>query len=336
MKKTIRPATSLALLCAMLAVFSDPAAAAPGDLDLTFGGTGKVTTTFGSGDYGQSVALQSDGKIVAAGYSSGDFALVRYNADGTLDTTFAGTGKVTTDFGIGDAVGYNVAVQNDNKIVVAGSFYNGSDEDFALARYLSNGSLDTSFNGTGKVTTAFASSDDRGQSVAVQSDGKIVVAGYAYGIGNYAVFALARYNANGSLDTSFGSGGKVTTAIASDAQGASMVVQSDGKIVVAGYAYTIGGSQVFALARYLSNGSLDTDFGNGGTVTTSFGYGARGYSVAVQSDGKIVVAGESSLPANNPGFALARYNANGSLDTNFGSGGKVTTIIGDYRAYASK
>lgn len=147
-------------LCALtiLSVFILPAGAAPGDLDLSFGGTGKVTTAIGSGDdIGNSVAVQSDGKIVVAGYSStqngskDDFAVVRYNPNGNLDTSFNGTGKVTTAIGSGHDQGYSVAVQSDGKLVVAGYSRNGSNDDFALVRYNDNGSLDTGFNGTGKV-----------------------------------------------------------------------------------------------------------------------------------------------------------------------------------------
>jgi len=216
-----------------------------------------VTTDFGGSDYGFSVALQPDGKIVVAGYAGGDFALARYNSDGALDTSFGSGGKVTTDFGGSyHPDGFSVALQPDGKIVVAG--YAGGD--FALARYNSDGALDTSFGSGGKVTTDFGGSD-AGYSVALQPDGKIVVAGYA-GLD----FALARYNSDGALDTSFGTGGKVTTDFSGGRDvGYSVALQPDGKIVVAGYA-----GVDFALARYNSDGALDTSFGSGGKVTTDF------------------------------------------------------------------
>jgi uncharacterized delta-60 repeat protein len=129
-----------------------------GDLDITFDGDGKVTTDFGSNlyDRANSIAIQSDGKIVVAGESSNgsnpDFALARYNSDGSLDTAFDGDGKVTTAVGSFDDYANSVAIQSDGKIVVAGSSYNGSNTHFALSRYNSDGSLDTTFDGDGKVT----------------------------------------------------------------------------------------------------------------------------------------------------------------------------------------
>ena len=303
-----------------------------GNLDLTLGGTGKVTTPIGGGDeVAHSVVAQADGKIILAGSSSNgsnnDFAVVRYNADGTLDTSFNGTGKVATDFGSGGDQANSVVLQSDGKIVVAGFSYNGSTYGFALARYNANGTLDTSFNGTGKVTTAIGSGNDYGNGVTVQADGKIVVAGGSSN-GSNDDFALVRYNANGSLDTTFNGTGKVTTAIGSGGDdGYSVVVQSDGKIVVAGQA-VIGGFNDFALVRYNINGTLDTSFNGTGKVTTAIGSGDdAGQSVTVQADGKIVAAGYATIGGNTD-LALVRYNANGTLDTSFNGSGKVTTAIG--------
>ncbi len=179
---------------------------APGDLDLSFGSGGKVITPVGSSyDYAYSVAIQADGKIVAAGYSDNganyDFAVVRYNTDGTLDTSFGGTGKVVTAVGNFGSGASSVAIQADGKIVVAGSSYNGANDDFAVVRYNTNGSLDTSFNGTGKVTTPIGSDDDYANSVAIQADGKIVVAGSSIGAPN--VFAVVRYQAASNVRARF-------------------------------------------------------------------------------------------------------------------------------------
>ena len=159
-----------------------------GSLDSSFDGDGTVTTDFGRNDTALSVALQADGKIVVAGSSGSDFALARYNSDGSLDRSFDGDGKLTTDFAGGEDSAAGVAVQSDGKIVVAGN----SDGDFALARYNRDGSLDRSLNGNGKLTTDFGSSQDRVTSMALQADGKIVVAGYTFN-GSFNVFALARY-----------------------------------------------------------------------------------------------------------------------------------------------
>jgi uncharacterized delta-60 repeat protein len=312
---------------------------ANGSLDTTFDGDGKVTTDFGGGDdTAHSVAIQSNGKIVVAGKSYNgskrfDFALTRYNANGSLDTTFDGDGKVTTDFGGGDDTAHSVAIQSDGKIVVAGYIYKVGGDDFALARYNANGSLDTTFDGDGKVTTDFGVSLDRAYSVAIQSDGKIVVAGESYNGSKWLDFALTRYNANGSLDTTFDGDGKVTTDFGGgDDTAHSVAIQSDGKIVLAGSSGIRGtfDSDDFALTRYNANGSLDTTFDGDGKVTTDFGKNLddHGYSVAIQSDGKIVVAGESKHVRGGYDFALARYNANGSLNTSFDGDGKVTTTIG--------
>ena len=305
---------------------------AAGTLDPTFSSDGRLTTGFAaSGDFGYSVAVQSDWKIVVAGRtdsgpSNSDFALARYNADGTLDTSFDGDGKLTTVIGPSYDTAYSVALQSDGKIVVSGSSSgSGSRDDFALARYNSDGTLDTSFDGDGKLTTAFVGASlDRGYSVAVQSDGKIIVAGRST-----ADFALARYNANGTLDTSFDGDGKLTTDLGSPIDdGLSVAVQSDGKIVVAGYSDNITNAD-FAIARYNADGTLDTSFSSDGKLTTDFGSRFDfGRSVAVQSDGKIVVAGNTDSSPNNTDFALARYNANGTLDTSFDSDGLLTTDFG--------
>jgi len=310
-----------------------------GYLDLPFGNGGIVTTDFGSmADYCFSVAMQSDGKIVAAGHSFNGFdfdvALVRYNNDGSLDNSFGSLGMVNTAIASDDDYGASVAIQSDGKIVVAGSANFGSAGGFALVRYNSNGSLDNNFGSGGIVTTAFGNYGASGNSVTIQSDGKIVVAGTSNN-GSDDDFALARYNSDGNLDTSFGSLGMVTTAIGSDDDyGASVDIQSDGKIVVAGTGNGTGnyGLGEFAIVRYNSNGSLDNNFGTGGIVTTAIGsFGDYGRSVAIQSDGKIVVAGSKGENYGNPGdFALVRYTGNGSLDNSFGSGGIVTTAIGSF------
>ncbi len=306
---------------------------ADGSLDSTFGTGGKVTTPIGtSSATGYSVAVQPDGKIVVSGSGSNgsgtNFALVRYNADGSLDSTFGTGGKVTTPIGTSSATGYSVAVQPDGKIVVSGTSSDGAHDDFALVRYDADGSLDSTFGTGGKVTTPIGTSNDEGRSVAVQPDGKIVVSGYSYN-GLDLDFALVRYNANGSLDSTFGTGGKVTTPIGTYGDlGYSVAVQPDGKIVVSGGS-VIGSNVDFALVRYNADGSLDSTFGTGGKVTTPIIGTSEdyGYSVAVQPDGKIVVSGYSSNGSDYD-FALVRYNADGSLDSTFGTGGKVTTPIG--------
>ena len=210
-----------------------------GSLDTSFGSGGKVTT--GNNGMVNALALQPDGKIVAAGESwNGStnyvFALARYNADGSLDTSFGSGGVVmTTVFPSNSAQAYAVAVEPDGKIVVAGRAYDAVREEFALARYNADGSLDTSFGSGGIVTTAFGTGDAAGYGVVVQSDAKVVVAGYSSSDPLHTDIALARYDANGSLDTSFGSGGTVTTAIGgADDEAYAVALQPDAKIVAAG------------------------------------------------------------------------------------------------------
>jgi uncharacterized delta-60 repeat protein/uncharacterized repeat protein (TIGR01451 family) len=323
-----------------LALTTASQADGPGDLDPSFDSDGKVTTDFDKLDNGNAIAIQSDGKIVVAGTTNlgTDFALARYNNDGSLDTSFGSNGKVTTDFGTNDT-GEAVIIQLDSKIIVAGYSGLSDNYDFALARYNSDGTLDPSFGTSGKVVTNFTTrpwgdSDDVAKAVVIQPDGKIVVAGTSSdkSFTSYD-FALARYDSDGSLDTSFGTGGKVTTDLGSILgtvydYGQAAVLQSDGKIIVAGYSEYSGDAD-FAVARYNQDGSLDTSFGTNGVVTTNFEYFDQGNATAIQSDGRIIVAGSNHYGTD---FALVRYNSNGSLDTSFGSNGKVTTDFGSYDA----
>ena len=306
-----------------------------GSLDTTFDIDGKVVTDIGAAiaDNARSVAVQSDGKIVVAGFSdigaSSDFVLVRYNVNGSLDTTFDSDGKVTTDIGTnsGDTA-LTVVLQSDGKIVAAGYSDVGGSGDFALVRYNVDGSLDTSFDSDGKVTTdiGISSSDSAGYSVVLQSDGKIVFAGSSV-VGGSSDIVVVRYNANGTLDTSFDTDGKVVSDIGtlSDDAANSVVLQSDGKIVVAGYS-DAGGSSDFIMARYNTNGTLDTSFDTDGKVVSDIGTLSddAANSVVLQSDGKIVVAGYSDVLYPND-FVLVRYNANGTLDTTFDTDG-ISTI----------
>lgn len=300
-----------------------------GSLDVTFDGDGKVITDFGGNDYAHAVVIQQDGKIVAAGYTNSnggsfcgsqscDFALARYNADGSLDISFDGDGKVTTDFALTDDIANAARIQSDGKIIAAG----GNASDFALARYNSDGSLDNSFDGDGKVVTDFAGTGDLAFAVAIQVDGKIVAAGDVFSSAND--FGLVRYNNDGSLDTSFDGDGKVTTNINSNDEADAVAIQTDGKIVAAGNTST--GATDFALVRYNADGSLDTNFDGDGIVTTDFGGGVDLVNaVAIQADGKIVAAGRGQLSGQPTDFALARYNADGSLDSSFNTDGKVMT-----------
>lgn len=303
--------------------------AAQGDLDLTFGNGGKVTTQFGGGgDSVHALVAQPDGKIVAAGTSSNsDFAVARYNIDGSLDFTFGSGGKVTTDFFGNRDVAVAVALQPDGKIVAAGHAFDapGNNIVFALARYNSNGSLDSTFGSGGKVTGG----GTEAESVVIQLDNKILVGGYTIGSGlpNNLDFDLVRLNPDGTLDDSFGSGGKVTTDFFGRGDRIfALALQPDGQIVAAGAADRFALTADFALARYKPNGKLDKSFGTGGKLTTNFNLdNEEALAVALQPDGKIIAAGRTQATNASFDFAIARYNSDGTLDSTFGSGGKVTT-----------
>ncbi len=311
-----------------------------GTLDATFGVKGKVMTGFTSGsDSASGVAIQADGKIVVVGWAGVQtgpgpydtkFALARYNRDGTLDATFGG-GKVMTDFTAWGDEAKGVAIQADGRIVVVGIAGDGLvrvadstrprgarweplDAKFALARYNSDGTLDASFGGGGTVMTDFTPWGDGAKGVAIQADGKIVAAGVAADAAGVAAdaahpskFALARYNSDGTLDASFGGGGKVMNYVSAWDAAYGVAIQADGKIVAAGSSRS---QSKFALARYDSNGTLDASFGVNGKVETDFTPRADGaLGVAIQADGRIVAAGIANGGRSKMKVALARYLA---------------------------
>jgi uncharacterized delta-60 repeat protein len=287
-----------------------------GSLDKSFSDDGKQTTAFEEptvfqiGSRGEAVAIQQDGKIVAGGVSGNGFAVARYNLDGSLDSTFSGDGKQTTDFGGNDNQegARGVALQSDGKIIaLGGSGGLGSPQEhdqFSVARYNPDGSLDSTFSGDGKQTTDFSDFDfGYGQAVAVQPNGKIVGFG---SVGSPGSFAFVRYNADGSLDGSFSGDGKQTADFGGHEISGDLVLQPDGKIVAVGE----DDPGDFALARLNSDGSLDNSFSDDGKQTTDFGAIDGASGVALQSDGKIVAAGYTT-DLTDGDVALARYGAPG-------------------------
>ena len=288
-----------------------------GILDTSFNSTGIVTTDVGThDDIIKSIAIQSDGKIVATGYcydgSNSFFATARYNTNGSLDTTFDFDGIVKTTLGDQISWGYAVAIQNDGKIVITGISGNILSNHLTILRYNTDGSLDNTFDSDGKVVANLGTDYDGGNAIAIQADGKIVIGGY-YEDNADDDFAVARYNTDGSPDSSFDHDGFVITSFGLFGDvGNSVEIQSEGKIVVSGYSAVGGTNNYFALARYKINGSLDSTFDTDGKVLTLFGPDFdTGYDAALQSDGKIVVVGSST---RNPGgaaqndFAIVRYN----------------------------
>jgi uncharacterized delta-60 repeat protein len=297
-----------------------PASATPGQLDPTFGTGGLVRTDITTkGDVSFGEAIQSDDKIVVVGVTGAGgtnprFGVARYNADGTLDTSFSGDGKVTTDITprIDEAI--SVAVQADGKIVVAGgSNLNATNHNsrFALARYNPDGTLDTSFSADGRVTTDFTSAGDTISQLAIDGAGNIVAVGQAAYTRTDSQAALARYTPAGELDTTFNGTGKVLTNYGSYGDfAAGVAIDGSGNIVTGG-AIGIGSSNPrFAVCRYLPTGALDSTFGAGGKVFTGFGpYTDWADMVAIQSTGRIVAAGTAGDGGPNSTFALAGYEA---------------------------
>lgn len=318
---------------------------ADGNPDDTFGVNGIVTTDFGGGDYAYAVAIQADGKIIVAGTSGSDFALARYNSDhGSLDTTFDDDGMQTTDIFQDDASAYAISVQPDGFIVLGGYCYDSgnSETEFALVRYEPDGDLDVTFDEDGIVTTYFGSvgygNYDYVYAMALQSDGKIVAAGYGQNDG-YHYMASARYETDGNLDLTFGNNGLITDLSEynswADAWANAIAIQSDGKIVVAGGGFGLDQSYYyqsndFALIRYNIDGSRDTTFDGDGLAIWNRGEFSDDflYGVAIQSDGKIIAAGYSD------GTTLVRYNPDGSLDTTFGDDGVRTFDLSGYLGVA--
>jgi uncharacterized delta-60 repeat protein len=305
-----------------------------GVLDPTFGDGGRITTNFTDGflDWAEDVTVQPDGKIIAVGHANFNrFALARYNADGTPDETFGGDGTVTSNFHPGTDMANAVAIQADGKIVVAGSTRVGQGSGFAVARYDTSGVLDPSFGEDGEVTTQFFHVAGNAYDLAIQANGKIVAAGEAFAGGG---FALARYRADGSLDPYFGGDGRVVTGFGPGSSGGAgaVAIQSDGKIVAAGSAGDIFGP--FAVARYTRRGRLDRTFGEDGRATVNIAGGEEAATdIAIQGNGRIVAAGYAGIPhefgdEGTGGFALARFRANGTLDTSFGGDGKIRTHFG--------
>jgi uncharacterized delta-60 repeat protein len=289
-----------------------------GSVDPTFGNGGIATTNINiDDDYAYAIALQSDGKIVAAGrrgiqfypteQRKGNVALARYNPDGSLDTTFGNAGTVVNDFGQGlESYALQLLIQPDGKLVIAGE----SAYRFLVARYNSDGTLDAGFGNGGYALGNFSDNWDHGRDAVLQPDGKIIVVGSAAAnyYAPYDSFAIARFNSDGSLDQSFGNGGKVLMVDEGDLN--AVALQNDGKLIVLGAENST--NSPFVLLRFRADGSLDTTFGNDGTgtVRTSFGGAATsGVALAFQADGKLLAAGltSSDIYFKNADFALARY-----------------------------
>jgi uncharacterized delta-60 repeat protein len=310
-----------------------------GRLDNTFGTNGIVITRVEN--YGSSqataVAVQKDGKIVAGGWvgenNSSDpttnFALVRYNTDGSLDKTFNFTGQVETTFGYPYYLNriYSIAIQEDGKIVAVGIVQDDNTSYFGIARYNTDGSQDLTFNQTGLVIS-FEIGWGGANSVHIQPDGKIVVTGWKYD-NYYSAFALARYNTDGTMDSGFNGSGVLLIPSSDKLETYGSAIQPDGKIVVVGQTHDSLLQYEIVLSRFNSNGTIDNGFGTGGTVTASLGSDGLPEKVGIQPDGKIVVT--SGIRINSmTQILIARFLQNGNLDISFNGTGMVTSQDGYY------
>jgi uncharacterized delta-60 repeat protein/uncharacterized repeat protein (TIGR01451 family) len=299
-----------------------------GTLDPSFGNMGIVSTNAGSGGGGLSVLVQPDGKIVMGGIANYNFGIFRYNTNGTLDNSFGTGGKVYIDFGASDYC-QSVLYQPDGKILAVGSFTDdySTFSKIALARMNTDGSLDNTFGTAGKVITTVGTFDFI-YSAVLDDAGKIIVGGAHYN-GSGSDFLLVRYLSDGGIDSTFGTNGIVITSFGTDAQGLSVALQPDGKIIAAGAAGPYGYAD-FAMARYLSDGTPDAGFGTAGLLTVNMGQNDSISDIELQPDGKIVAAGNSSQMNGTLDIVLARFNADGSLDAGFGNSGKVVSDFGDH------
>ena len=310
-----------------------------GDLDPSFGDGGWVATDLGAFASAHAVAVQENGMIVVAGEalcpSAICFTLARYKTDGSLDSGFGGDGVVRTMFGQCGCAAYDVALQSNGRITAVGyRFRYGDHQDdrlFAIARYLADGRLDRTFSGDGRAFIDFGYGDDIASAVALQADGKIVVAGR--GTKNLYLtkddFAFARFRSNGTLDPTFSGDGLRTVHFGSNrSEGVqAMDIQHNGRIVVAG---SSGPRPRMALARLNGSGGLDESFGsNGRQLTRPTSYGGYAFGIAQHPDGRIIVGGRGFTDAarDSSDWILARYQRNGTLDTSFG-GGIVRTNFG--------
>lgn len=295
-----------------------------GSLDPTFGAGGKAMVDMGGQAYVGGVALAPDGKIVVAGWTtqSGDFQILRLAANGTLDSAFATGGKASVDFGLFDQA-FAVAVQPDNKTVLVGRSQLNSGDNAAMARFNSNGTADTSFNGDGRrvlpavqLINGIAAGY---QSVAVQSDGKLVAGGGA---------RLERFNTDGSLDATFGQGGRIEPGANSAIF--SVRLQPDGRIVAAGEQ----GFEDFLALRYTASGAPDATFNATGRLTVDLGGEDAAYGTLIQADGKILLVGIGGETRADPfaplngSMSLVRLTVGGALDSTFSDDGKQSTVFG--------
>ena len=320
-----------------------------GGLDATFGVSGIAVNNLSVNlaDGLRAIARMDDGRYVGCGIfsspgTSNDFVVARFNDDGSLDNTFDGVGYAVTSFlqsGPGGSLFDQcnaVAIQADGMIVSAGLTYEDGPSHVAITRHTASGQPDALFGSGGKLdinASAGANGSSEARALVIQPDGKLLIAGYAFGTGN-AEFLVMRLNTDGSPDFSFGVGGITRTPVGTGEDMANaMVLQPDGRIVLAGSSIAAEGRRDFALARYTTAGVLDPTFGTGGLVTTPVGPGDDiAYALTLMPWGRLVAAGSARISTSAAGtdLALVAYNADGTLDRYFGDAGKRMVNISDF------
>ena len=330
-----------------------------GSLDPAFGSGGITLTGYGGRfDTAAALALTRECALLVAG-SSGfvspnggayDIGLLRLAPDGNLDAGFGTGGTVTLDVGGREDGAAALALQPDGKAIVAGRTAVPGGTAFALSRFNPDGTLDAGFGMGGRVITGFPDGSARASAVAVQHDGRILAAGSVIRAANFASVAsigLARYTPDGALDPTFGAGGRVTTAFeAGTATAAALLIDTSGRLIVAGAAQGTGTVYLVVL-RYQPDGALDPTFGGRGWTATDLGGDDSVAAAALQEDGRIVVAGRTTTGTSTRGdmvriganqstrVAVARYLPDGSLDLAFGAGGTATFHVGERDAAAT-
>ncbi len=289
-----------------------------GSLDQSFGDQGFTKIQCGSACFSTSMAVQPDGKIIIGGHGNGTMYLTRLKSNGTIDSTFSQNGIMSHHMGFFDSRIHDIAVQPDGKIVATGYIAfegGGANESYFIARYLPNGVLDTSFAINGVLHDKFNGSNSKGNSIALQPDGKIVIGAYSA-----SKWCLARYHSDGMLDPAFDFDGKISTQIPQRYAGLrALAIQPDGKIISTGSSTATNSNGEFTTVRYNSDGSLDTSFGDAGIkITVIATGGAKDYAnaLAIQSDGKIIAVGGAENNFNQYGIGVVRYLTNLSVGIN--------------------
>ena len=327
-------------LVGILTLFTTLSFAQPGTLDINFNGNGKLILDLGLDEFASAMAIQEDQKIVVAGFHGAgsvvDFAVTRLNPDGSLDNSFGSSGTAYTDFSASIDVPNDLIIQPDGKIVVSGFSNAGATITLAMARYLSDGTLDPDFGTGGKVATSGSYSNAISNGLHLLPDGKLLVCGY-YNNGVNNDMIVARFNSDGSLDNTFSYDGFASYDVGGLNDLAYVVrPQSDGKILLAGFSQDPSTSdKLMTLVRFEHDGLIDLDFGTNGVVHTDFGTNSAEWKdLKVLADGKMILAGYANIWGTN-NMAVARLNADGTPDTDFGTNGTTMYSFAPLEASAA-